>query len=104
MKLNYILYSQVSSKPYTIWFSYIQIDDYKVFRFILMMLFMVYVLILLQSKLLEAWGNMERQHVSAVSNTDECLHAVVCKVPLADGAKVGCLIKTSIADHELLFN
>jgi hypothetical protein len=34
MKLNYILYSQVSSKPYTIRFSYIHIDNYRVFRFI----------------------------------------------------------------------
>ncbi|XP_050206511.1 QWRF motif-containing protein 3 [Mercurialis annua] len=41
-----------------------------------------------QIKQLEAWGDMERQHMSAVSKTKECLHSVVCKVPLIEGAKV----------------
>ncbi|PON80564.1 QWRF family [Parasponia andersonii] len=39
-------------------------------------------------KLLEAWGDMERQHLAAVSTTKECLHSVVCRVPLIEGAKV----------------
>ncbi|XP_065876736.1 QWRF motif-containing protein 3 [Euphorbia lathyris] len=41
-----------------------------------------------QIKQLEAWGDMERQHLSAVLKTKECLHSVVCKVPLIEGAKV----------------
>ncbi|KAI4322621.1 hypothetical protein L6164_022298 [Bauhinia variegata] len=41
-----------------------------------------------QIKLLEAWGNLERQHVSAITVTKECLHSVVCRVPLIEGAKV----------------
>ncbi|KAJ4849195.1 hypothetical protein Tsubulata_037080, partial [Turnera subulata] len=41
-----------------------------------------------QIKPLEAWGDMERQHLSAVSKTKECLHSVVCRVPLTEGAKV----------------
>ncbi|KAF4382549.1 hypothetical protein F8388_015377 [Cannabis sativa] len=39
-------------------------------------------------KLLEAWGDMERQHLASVSTTKDCLHSVVCKVPLIEGAKV----------------
>ncbi|GMI99675.1 QWRF domain containing 3 [Hibiscus trionum] len=41
-----------------------------------------------QMKALESWAEMERQHLSAISMTKECLHAVVCKVPLVEGAKV----------------
>ncbi|KAK8657273.1 hypothetical protein V6N13_035523 [Hibiscus sabdariffa] len=41
-----------------------------------------------QMKALESWAEMERQHLSAISVTKECLHAVVCKVPLVEGAKV----------------
>ncbi|KAG6420446.1 hypothetical protein SASPL_116973 [Salvia splendens] len=41
-----------------------------------------------QIKALEAWANMEIQHSTAVSNTTNCLHSVVCKLPLVDGAKV----------------
>ncbi|KAL0301984.1 UNVERIFIED_CONTAM: QWRF motif-containing protein 3 [Sesamum radiatum] len=41
-----------------------------------------------QIKVLEIWGNTERQHLSAVSTTKDCLHSVVCKIPLVDGAKV----------------
>ncbi|XP_038705246.1 QWRF motif-containing protein 3 [Tripterygium wilfordii] len=40
-----------------------------------------------QIKPLEAWGAMERQHLSAVSATKECLHSVICRLPLVDGAK-----------------
>ncbi|KAJ7981403.1 QWRF motif-containing protein 3-like [Quillaja saponaria] len=40
-----------------------------------------------QIKLLEAWRDMERQHLSAISMTKECLHSVVCRVPLIEGAK-----------------
>ncbi|XP_038993156.1 QWRF motif-containing protein 3-like [Hibiscus syriacus] len=39
-------------------------------------------------KALESWADMERQHSSAISMTKECLHAVVCKVPLVEGAEV----------------
>jgi hypothetical protein len=42
-----------------------------------------------QMKSLEAWGHMERQHLSSVNMTKDCLHSVVCRVPLIDGAKVG---------------
>ncbi|XP_011045515.1 PREDICTED: QWRF motif-containing protein 3 [Populus euphratica] len=41
-----------------------------------------------QIKLLEAWGDMERQHLSSVSKTKESLHSVVCRVPLIEGAEV----------------
>ncbi|XP_057784892.1 QWRF motif-containing protein 3 [Salvia miltiorrhiza] len=41
-----------------------------------------------QIKALEAWVNMEKEHLSAVSNTTDSLHNVVCKLPLVDGAKV----------------
>ncbi|XP_026392359.1 QWRF motif-containing protein 3-like [Papaver somniferum] len=41
-----------------------------------------------QVKLLEAWGDMERQHHSAISETKDCLHSVVCRVPLVEGAKI----------------
>ncbi|KAK9133863.1 hypothetical protein Scep_013391 [Stephania cephalantha] len=37
---------------------------------------------------LEAWGDMERQHTSAVSTTKDSLNSIVCRVPLKDGAKV----------------
>ncbi|EEF44501.1 conserved hypothetical protein [Ricinus communis] len=40
-----------------------------------------------QIKQLEAWGDMERQHLSAVLKTKECLYSVICKVPLIEGAK-----------------
>ncbi|KAK7324742.1 hypothetical protein VNO77_28549 [Canavalia gladiata] len=49
-----------------------------------------------QMKLLEAWGGMERQHVSAITATKECLHSVVCRVPLLEGARVN-MQSTSIA-------
>ncbi|KAK9285082.1 hypothetical protein L1049_024267 [Liquidambar formosana] len=41
-----------------------------------------------QIKPLEAWGDMERQHLLAVSMTKDCFHSVVCRVPLIEGAKV----------------
>ncbi|XP_022726757.1 LOW QUALITY PROTEIN: QWRF motif-containing protein 3-like [Durio zibethinus] len=41
-----------------------------------------------QMKALESWADMERQHLSAISMTKECLHSVVCKVPLIEGAKL----------------
>ncbi|KAG9129970.1 hypothetical protein Leryth_007084 [Lithospermum erythrorhizon] len=40
-----------------------------------------------QIKLLEAWGYMERQYESALSQTIDHLHSAVCRVPLVDGAK-----------------
>ncbi|CAL5391637.1 unnamed protein product [Camellia sinensis] len=41
-----------------------------------------------QIKSLEAWGDMERQHSSAISMTKDCLHSVICRIPLVDGAKM----------------
>ncbi|XP_050383483.1 QWRF motif-containing protein 3 [Argentina anserina] len=41
-----------------------------------------------QFKSLEEWGDMERQHMGAVSMMKECLHSVVCRVPLVEGAEV----------------
>ncbi|KAL1567660.1 QWRF motif-containing protein 3-like [Salvia divinorum] len=41
-----------------------------------------------QVEALEVWSNMERQYSTAISNTTDCLHSVVCKIPLVDGAKV----------------
>ncbi|XP_012435716.1 QWRF motif-containing protein 3 isoform X2 [Gossypium raimondii] len=45
---------------------------------------------ILQSQMmaLECWADMERQHLAAISMTKQCLHSVVCKVPLVEGAKV----------------
>ncbi|KAK6919001.1 QWRF family [Dillenia turbinata] len=39
-------------------------------------------------KSLEAWGEIDRQHNFAVSKTTDCLHSVVCRVPLIEGALV----------------
>ncbi|XVE92812.1 hypothetical protein REPUB_Repub01dG0134700 [Reevesia pubescens] len=41
-----------------------------------------------QMKALESWADMERQHISAISMMKECLHSVVCKVTLVEGAKL----------------
>ncbi|KAI3698257.1 hypothetical protein L2E82_41647 [Cichorium intybus] len=41
-----------------------------------------------QTKLLEAWGDIERRHIVNVSMMKDYLHAVVCKIPLIKGAKV----------------
>ncbi|XP_022944082.1 QWRF motif-containing protein 3 [Cucurbita moschata] len=41
-----------------------------------------------QLKPLESWGGMERQHLAAVSMTKDCLHSVICRVPLIEGAKI----------------
>ncbi|KAG8364653.1 hypothetical protein BUALT_Bualt18G0020200 [Buddleja alternifolia] len=41
-----------------------------------------------QMKMLDIWGNMEQQHLSAISSTKHYLHSVVCRIPLLDGAKV----------------
>ncbi|KAL8506662.1 hypothetical protein ACS0TY_017525 [Phlomoides rotata] len=41
-----------------------------------------------QIKTLETWGNMEGQHLLAVTNTTDYLHYVICRIPLVDGAKV----------------
>nr|XP_023903084.1 QWRF motif-containing protein 3 [Quercus suber] len=56
-----------------------------------------------QIKLLEAWGDMERQQLSAVSRTKECLHSVVCRVPLIDGAKVDTQLATFTLGNALDF-
>jgi len=42
-------------------------------------------------KLLETWGIMERQHITAITIMKECLQSVVSKVPLFEGAKVSQL-------------
>ncbi|XP_014511432.1 QWRF motif-containing protein 3 [Vigna radiata var. radiata] len=49
-----------------------------------------------QMKLLESWVGMERQHLQAITAIKECLHSVVCRVPLLEGAKVN-MQSTSIA-------
>nr|XP_043625509.1 QWRF motif-containing protein 3-like [Erigeron canadensis] len=49
-----------------------------------------------QMKLLEAWRDMERRHISDVSMTKDCLEAVACRVPLIQGAKMD-LQTTAIA-------
>ncbi|KAG8654409.1 hypothetical protein MANES_05G121400v8 [Manihot esculenta] len=49
-----------------------------------------------QIKQLEAWADMERQHLTAIVKTKECLHSVVCRIPLIEGAKVDSQL-TSIA-------
>ncbi|XP_057752617.1 QWRF motif-containing protein 3-like isoform X1 [Arachis stenosperma] len=41
-----------------------------------------------QMKLLESWGAMERQHKAEIAAMKDCLHSVVCKVPLLEGATV----------------
>ncbi|KAA0047895.1 hypothetical protein IC582_025952 [Cucumis melo] len=41
-----------------------------------------------QLRPLERWGAMERQHLTAVSMTKDCLHSVICRVPLTEGAKI----------------
>ncbi|KAK6919511.1 QWRF family, partial [Dillenia turbinata] len=41
-----------------------------------------------QIKPLEAWGEIERHHNFAVLETKDCLHSVVCRVPLIEGAEV----------------
>ncbi|KAK7312773.1 hypothetical protein VNO77_36895 [Canavalia gladiata] len=51
-----------------------------------------------QMKLLETWASMERQHLAAINILKECLHSVVCKVPLSEGAKVDIQL-TSIAQR-----
>ncbi|KAB2610514.1 QWRF motif-containing protein 3 [Pyrus ussuriensis x Pyrus communis] len=40
-----------------------------------------------QLKQLDSWGDMERQHMAAVCTMKECLHSVVCRVPLVEGAE-----------------
>lgn len=39
-------------------------------------------------KYLEAWEEMERQHLSAVSNAKDRLQEAICRVPFVEGAKV----------------
>ncbi|KAG9452748.1 hypothetical protein H6P81_005652 [Aristolochia fimbriata] len=41
-----------------------------------------------QSKPLEIWTHMEREHNSALSETKDSLRAVVCRIPLIDGAEL----------------
>ncbi|XP_038902951.1 QWRF motif-containing protein 3 [Benincasa hispida] len=45
-------------------------------------------ILLSQLKPLESWGTMERQHLTALSMTKDCLHSVICRVPLIEGAKI----------------
>ncbi|CAI9770331.1 unnamed protein product [Fraxinus pennsylvanica] len=48
----------------------------------------LYYILQSQITVLETWGNMERDHISAVSTTKHYLHSVVCRMPLVEGAKV----------------
>ncbi|XP_028808491.1 QWRF motif-containing protein 3-like [Neltuma alba] len=41
-----------------------------------------------QNKLLGVWGDLERQHMSAITVIKDCLHSIVCKLPLTEGAEV----------------
>ncbi|KAL5730055.1 hypothetical protein ACHQM5_002928 [Ranunculus cassubicifolius] len=50
--------------------------------------FRLYEVLHSQVEPLKALGDMERQHLSALSTTKDCLHSVVCRVPLVDGAKL----------------
>ncbi|GKU96550.1 hypothetical protein SLEP1_g9774 [Rubroshorea leprosula] len=56
-----------------------------------------------QIKPLEAWAEMERQHLTAISRTKECLHNVVCRVPLSDGAKIDMQSASIVLRHALEF-
>lgn len=56
---------------------------------------------ILQIKRLEAWGDIERQHLGALSMAKESLHSVVCRVPLIEGAKVSQMEKFSCSTTEL---
>lgn len=38
--------------------------------------------------MLEAWGDIERRHIVDISVMKDYLHAVVCIIPLIEGAKV----------------
>ncbi|XP_020571919.1 AUGMIN subunit 8-like [Phalaenopsis equestris] len=40
-----------------------------------------------QMKAVERWGSLEKHHLAAISSTKDCLHAVVCRLPLTDRAK-----------------
>ncbi|XP_010490263.1 PREDICTED: QWRF motif-containing protein 3-like [Camelina sativa] len=44
--------------------------------------------LLSQVKHLEAWEDMEREHISALSMTRESLHSVLSRLPLKEGAKM----------------
>ncbi|CAM8995736.1 unnamed protein product [Rhodiola kirilowii] len=52
-----------------------------------------------QMKLLESWGEIERQHTSAVSKTKDSLLAAVCKVPLIEGAEVDTQLASLTLRH-----
>ncbi|XP_072957036.1 uncharacterized protein [Typha angustifolia] len=47
----------------------------------------LYTVLSSQMKALEEWGDLERQHTSALAATKGCLHAAVFRLPLTDGAK-----------------
>ena len=50
---------------------------------------------IVQIKLLEGWGSIERQHSSAVSNSVDCLQSALCRVPLIEGATVSLMANMS---------
>ncbi|MCL7025694.1 hypothetical protein MKW94_029080, partial [Papaver nudicaule] len=54
-----------------------------------------------QIKQLETWGDMERQHNSAISETKDCLHSVVCRVPLVEGAKIDPQLASIALRHSM---
>ncbi|KAL0911247.1 hypothetical protein M5K25_019372 [Dendrobium thyrsiflorum] len=41
-----------------------------------------------QTKALETWGTMEKQHLAGLSSTKDSLQAAVCRLPITDHAKV----------------
>ncbi|XP_010069847.3 QWRF motif-containing protein 3 [Eucalyptus grandis] len=41
-----------------------------------------------QIRPLETWGDVERQHLLAISKTTESLQSIVCRLPLIEGAEV----------------
>ncbi|CAI9280170.1 unnamed protein product [Lactuca saligna] len=52
-----------------------------------------------QMKMLEAWRDMEKKHISNVSMTKDCLEGVACKVPLIEGAKMDPQISSIALRH-----
>lgn len=82
MKLSFVLHSQVRTKlPLT------NIGK-TVTKTITTIKDMIFSPCIVQIKLLEAWGSIERQHSSAVSVSLDCLQSAVCRVPLIEGATV----------------
>ncbi|XP_076923573.1 QWRF motif-containing protein 3-like [Bidens hawaiensis] len=52
-----------------------------------------------QTKMLEAWGEIERRHMLDVSVMKDYLHAVVCMIPVNEGAKADLESATTVLQH-----